>query len=74
MRRLWALLAVIGTLLPATARAGESKLFVSRAVEADLPAPGGVGVTRARLVEVDAASLPGADGVSPLPPPATPSS
>ena len=68
MRRAWALVAFLGVLLPALAVAGEVRLFVPRGAEADLVGPRGVGVVRARAVGFEAAALPGADGVSPLPP------
>ena len=58
----------MGVLLPALALAGEARLLVPRGTEADRIAPGEVGVTRARAVAFDLAALPGADGVSPLPP------
>lgn len=68
MRRAWAVLAFGGLLLPGSAAGDEARLFVPRGGEAELAVPHGVGVVRARAVAFDAAALPGADGVRPLPP------
>jgi len=68
MKRAWALVALGVMLLPPLVVASEARLLAPLA-DGDRVPPQAVGVTRARAVRLDLAALPGADGVSALPPP-----